>query len=120
MIRPKWSNDVRFLFFQSNDVRFRLFGSNDVRFRHCSTLFDSARLCSTILDIVRLCSTLPDLVRLFSTLSRISRRILNYNDTRTSLDCFCQITFQNPQPGQPQNIIEKATKLSIVDLCSPS
>ena len=87
---------------------------------HCSTFFDFARLCSTMLDIVRLCSTLFDFTGHCSTLSGISRRVLNYNDTRTSLDCFCQITFQKSQPGQPQNKIEKTTKLSIVDLCSPS
>ena len=74
---------------------------------HWSTLFDFARFCSTILDIVRLCSILFDFTGHCSTLSGISRRVLNYNDTRTSLDCFCQITFQKSQPGQPQNKIEK-------------
>ena len=132
MVRPKWSNDVRFWLFQSNDVRFRHFESNDVRFRLCSTLPDIVRLCSTLLDFVRLYWTLFDFVRPYrtlfvyvwfcSTLSGISRRVLNYNDTTTrkSLDRFCQIIFQKSQPGQPQNIIENATKLSIVDLCSPS
>ena len=101
MIRPKRSNDVCFGLFQSNDVRFRLFESNDVRFRLCSTLPDIVRFCSTLLDIVRLCSTL----------SGISRRVLIYNETRTSFDCFCPIIFQKPQPGQPQNVQENATKL---------
>ena len=101
--------------------------------RLCSTLFDYTGHCSTLFDFARLCSTILDNVRLFdfvrlqrilfdfvSILSRISRKVLNYNDTRTSLECFCQITFQKPQPGQPQNIIQNATKMSIVDSCRPS
>ena len=83
------------------------------------TLFDFTGHCLALLDFVRLCSVVLEIVRPCPILSGISRRVLSYSETRTSFDCFCQIIFQKPQPGQPQNIIENATKLSNLDLCSP-
>ena len=50
----------------------------------------------------------------------ISKLYRELAESWTTMDCFCQITFQKSQPGQPQNIIENATALSIVDSCSPS
>ena len=87
---------------------------------HCLTLFDYTAHCSTLFGFVRLYRTLFVFVRIWSTLSGISRRVLNYKHTRISLDCFCQTTFRKSQAGQPQNLTENATKLSIVDSCSPS
>ena len=139
MNRPKRSNDVRFGLFQSNEVHFWRFDSNDVRFRLSSTLSNIVGFFSTLLDFFRLyrplfdytghCSTLPDIVRLYSTLFHsignfsilpgVSQSVLNYNETRTSFDRFCQIMCEKPQPGQPKNIIEKAKNLSIIDSYGP-
>ena len=99
MIRPKQSNDVRFW------------------------------LCSILPGIVRLCSALPDIVRFFirhcsifySTLFDllgifcIYRELAEASRTTTKSDIICKI----PQPGQPPNITENTTNLSIVVLYSP-
>ena len=105
MIPPKWSNDVRFRVFLVERCPILI-------------LFDFSGHCSNLFNFARLCSTIPDIVQFFSTLSEISRSVLSYNETRTSFDCFCQIICQKPQPGQPPNLIEIATKMSIVDSCS--
>ena len=39
----------------------------------------------------------------------ISKLYRELAESWTTMDCFCQITFQKSQPGQPQNIIENAT-----------
>ena len=135
MIRPKRSNDVRFLLFQLknvrfrlielSDVRFRLFKSNDVRFRLVRLyrkLFDFVQLYRKLFEFVRLYRKWFEFVRLYLklfVLTGISRSVLNYNETRTSFDRFCQIMCRKLQPGQSQNIIECATNLSIVILYSP-
>ena len=82
-------------------------------------LFDFVWLCSTLPDIIRLYSTLFDFIGNFLLLPGVSRSVLNYNETRTSFDRFCQIMCQKPQPDQPPIVKENATNLSIVDSYSP-
>ena len=83
------------------------------------TLFDFVRHCSTLFDYTGYCSTFFDFIGSFFFLPGISRSVLNYNETRTTFDRFCQIMCQKPQPRQPQNIIENTTNWSIVDSYSP-
>ena len=72
---------------------------------HCSTLFVFTGHCSIFY------STLFDLSEIF----RFYRELAEASRTTTKFDIICKI----PQPGQPPNIIENTTNLSIVDLYSP-
>ena len=72
---------------------------------HCSTLFGFTGHCSIFY------STLFDLSEIF----RFYRELAEASRTTTKFDIICKI----PQPGQPPNIIENTTNLSIVDSYSP-
>ena len=115
MIPPKWSNECRFQFFLVELCPISTFWVERCPFSTLFYLLDIVRICSTLLDFVRLYRTLFNFC---STKSGIGRSVLSYNKARKSIDCFCQIICQKPQPGQPQFIIEFATKMSIVDFCS--